>query len=340
MFGSTILEIATGLFFVFALTGAICTTLNELIESFLKKRARYLEDALREMLNDEKGTGIVKSFYEHPLICSLFTGAYSPSAGSRRGPSWGSNLPSYIPSRNFALAILDLVTPETSPKAAAEIQQSPLSIAAIRGNISTLKSLSLQRALLLALNTAGDDIDKARSELEKWFDSVMDRTSGWYKRASQQITFLIALVVVVACNINSLAIIDYLSHNPAERELLIARSSTYLQVQQKAAVDCSKENNADARAQCANKQNAKPLYAIPQADEELAKLNLPIGWNNEEHFWQLHNILTSLVGWLLTAIAASLGAPFWFDLLNKFMVIRSTVKPHEKSQEEASEDRQ
>jgi hypothetical protein len=35
-----------------------------------------------------------------------------------------------------------------------------------------------------------------------------------------------------------------------------------------------------------------------------------------------------------------LGAPFWFDVLNKFMVIRSTVKPYEKSPPEASEDRQ
>jgi hypothetical protein len=35
-----------------------------------------------------------------------------------------------------------------------------------------------------------------------------------------------------------------------------------------------------------------------------------------------------------------MGAPFWFDLLNKVTVIRSTVKPHEKSGEEASEDRQ
>jgi hypothetical protein len=45
-------------------------------------------------------------------------------------------------------------------------------------------------------------------------------------------------------------------------------------------------------------------------------------------------------GWLLTALAATLGAPFWFDVLNRLMVIRSTVKPHEKSPEEASEDRQ
>lgn len=47
-----------------------------------------------------------------------------------------------------------------------------------------------------------------------------------------------------------------------------------------------------------------------------------------------------LFGWLATALAATLGAPFWFDVLNRIMVIRSTVKPHQKSPEEASEDRQ
>jgi hypothetical protein len=47
----------------------------------------------------------------------------------------------------------------------------------------------------------------------------------------------------------------------------------------------------------------------------------------------------SIPGWLITALAVSLGAPFWFDLLNKFMVVRSTVKPKEKSQDEGSQDR-
>lgn len=54
------------------------------------------------------------------------------------------------------------------------------------------------------------------------------------------------------------------------------------------------------------------------------------GWNN---------FFGPKLGLLITALAATMGAPFWFDLLNKVMVIRSTVKPHEKSQEEASEDR-
>jgi len=46
------------------------------------------------------------------------------------------------------------------------------------------------------------------------------------------------------------------------------------------------------------------------------------------------------VGLPVTTLAAMLGAPFWFDVLNKIMVIRATVKPHEKSREEGSEDRQ
>ena len=50
-------------------------------------------------------------------------------------------------------------------------------------------------------------------------------------------------------------------------------------------------------------------------------------------------VLQLIVGYLLTALAVTLGSPFWFDVLNRLMVIRSTVKPKEKSQEEGSEDR-
>ena len=52
--------------------------------------------------------------------------------------------------------------------------------------------------------------------------------------------------------------------------------------------------------------------------------------------WQ--EISDHWIGWLITALAVSLGAPFWFDVLNKIIVIRSTVKPAEKSGPEASKD--
>ena len=88
-----------------------------------------------------------------------------------------------------------------------------------------------------------------------------------------------------------------------------------------------------------------------QTKKRLEDLHLPIGWSkgwgapltrlerNDEGFSPWNDVFGPLIGWLITAFAATLGAPFWFDVLNKFMVIRSTVKPREKSQEEGSEDR-
>ncbi len=40
--------------------------------------------------------------------------------------------------------------------------------------------------------------------------------------------------------------------------------------------------------------------------------------------------LALICGWVMTAFAVTLGAPFWFDVLSKLMVIRSTMKPGEK----------
>jgi hypothetical protein len=85
--------------------------------------------------------------------------------------------------------------------------------------------------------------------------------------------------------------------------------------------------------------------------QQINSLGLPIGWDSRDDpkrtwpgwHWKRDGgwwdqIYWHALGWILTALALSLGAPFWFDLLNKFIVIRSAVKPHEKSPEEGSKD--
>jgi hypothetical protein len=66
-------------------------------------------------------------------------------------------------------------------------------------------------------------------------------------------------------------------------------------------------------------------------------VSLPIGW--ADFRWKGLNqtaldILSWLPGWLITALAVSLGAPFWFDLLNKFINIRGAGKAPEERQKE------
>jgi hypothetical protein len=69
----------------------------------------------------------------------------------------------------------------------------------------------------------------------------------------------------------------------------------------------------------------------------LEGLNLPMWWPSWSEldtdlrgFAGLDGFLTKLFGLLLTAGAVSLGAPFWFDLLNKAVNLRATGRPPEK----------
>jgi hypothetical protein len=193
-------------------------------------------------------------------------------------------------------------------------------------NIMNLDNPFVQRALLTAIDSAQGDLNRAQKNIEDWYDSGMDRVSGWYKRSTHWILFWIGLVVAVGLNVNTITIADYLYRNDAARSVIVAR------------------------AEAAAKDTSVLSSNYFQARSSLDSLNLPIGWSagwgapkrgdatGATGFW--NNFLAPLLGLLITALAATIGAPVWFDVLNKIMVIRSTVKPHEKSKEESSEDRQ
>jgi hypothetical protein len=329
MLGSDSLEVAVGVVFVFVLVSTICSAIREGIEAWLKTRAAFLEFGIRELLRDKNGTGLTKQLFEHPLVFSLFNGDYKPQKLGNKPPKQGGNLPSYIPSRNFALALMDIAA--QGPKQPLEGQRpGALSVSALRAAIEKNVDLPIRPALLALIDAAGDDLDRARVNIETWYDSTMDRVSGWYKRSTLWFIFWIALGIAAVLNINTLAIIDYLSRHDAERSVLIATI----------------ENTS-----------AEKVTSYEDAMSSLDALRLPIGWGEKPKQERVEsgstgNIgsnkgddvswvwLEAALGWLLTAVAATLGAPFWFDVLNKIMVIRSTVKPHEKSPEEGSEDRQ
>src|SRR4051812_24976840 len=101
MFNSGILDVAVGLIFVYLILSLISTGINEMIEIRIKMRAADLHRGIREMLHEKDGKGWVENLYKHPLIYNLFQDEYSPTTTK--------NLPSYIPARNFALALIDLV---------------------------------------------------------------------------------------------------------------------------------------------------------------------------------------------------------------------------------------
>jgi hypothetical protein len=313
MLGSEVLDIAIGVIFVFMLVSLIASAVREGIEGWLKTRATHLEKGIRELLQDENGTGLVKQLFEHPLIYGLFPGKYTPHKIGQAWATRGRNLPSYIPSRNFAMALIDFAARGPVVDASTSV---PLTLNAIRSNLRQLQSPPVQRVLLTAIDCAEGDLQKAQAYIEAWYDSAMDRVSGWYKRSTQWILLIIGLVLAILLNVNTMTIVKHLYIDKAARQALVARAQAVVNDPNSAS-----KNYSDIKS-------------------ELNSLPLPIGWSPQQRPTNWKEGAESATGWLLTAVAASLGAPFWFDLLNKVMVVRSTVKPHQKSPEESSEDNQ
>lgn len=322
MFGSEILDVAIGVALVFLMMSFLATAIREAIESVVKARAVFLERGIRQLLDDPDGTGLARAFYEHPLIFSLFPGEFDPK--DRR--LFGRALPSYVPARNFADTLIDLAIrgPVKSEYAIMQTAAVP-TVAALRASVGRLRSPQLIRAVLTAMDHAGDDLSLVRENIQHWFDSGMDRVSGQYKRRTHLWLFLIGLVLAAGLNVNAIAITDHLARNKALRESLVARAGAVTHD----SLYVRKLSDTTFR-----------LAEARRANDELTALDLPIGMERYSLPQRPADWVRMFGGILITAFAVTLGAPFWFDALNKMMVIRSTVKPHEKSGEEASEDRQ
>jgi hypothetical protein len=302
MFNSIILDVVIGLALVFLLVSTVCTAMREAIESVLKTRAAYLECAIRELFRDPTGTGMAQKFFEHPLISGLFKDDYRPRPLEPTLLARGKNMPSYIPSRNFAATLIDLAAHGVDMQVAATPQK--ITLEGLREGAAKLENAYVRRAVVAAIDAGQDDLEAVRQHLE-----------AWYKRTSQIIIAVIAVVIVGALNLDSITIADRLYRDPAVRAAVMAEAEQI------------KPGDLGAKT------------SLTMLDD----LHLPVGWQSEITARQAtasaYAIMMKVLGLLLTAFAATLGAPFWFDVLNKVMVIRATVKPHEKSGEEGSEDR-
>jgi hypothetical protein len=79
---------------------------------------------------------------------------------------------------------------------------------------------------------------------------------------------------------------------------------------------------------------ASPLPSSEPLDRN-HQLFLVLAPPTQRLFWR--TIAFHWLGWALTAIAVSLGAPFWFDVLNKFITIRSSGKTPEPKPQPATD---
>ena len=227
MLNSDVLEVGIGMSLLFLMMSMIATAIREGIEGLLKHRSKDLEQGLREMLNDTKTgnySGLVGQLYQHPLINSLYRGTLDKA---RNG-----DLPSYIPSKGFVTALLDILLnakPSTTPAPATgaapavipvELKNNPLTIESLKACVNDLPD-QVRKPILLAIDDAQGDIDAVKANLAAWFDATMDRVSGWYRRRTQLILFVIGLCAAVFLNVDLLTVAQHLLSDKALRQGIV-----------------------------------------------------------------------------------------------------------------------
>lgn len=327
MFGMQILDVAIGMVFIFLMLSLVVTAFNELMAAWLKRRSKTLWRGVVRLLGDE---GFARTVYGHPLISSL-----SQSSSGK---------PSYIPSRTFALAVLDgLTDPGKAPPANAD---------EVRVALSKLPEAQqgLTTTLSVLLHDSKGDMEEFKKTLGQWFDNSMLRVSGWYKRQTQWILLAIAAGVTIWTNADAIALTNALWRDPAVRQALVAQAQQYVDQQRRGTEgpvtsrpsEGPPKPPAEAPAEAPEFEAAGAKF--DQAMNDIHGLAIPLGWGDPTKaddkrepvpsFAQLGDtIATHGLGWLLTALAITMGAPFWFDMLNKVISIRSSGKAPEGKRE-------
>lgn len=336
-------DIIIAMIFIYAFFASLVSGVNELIVQVLAMRGRVLFEGIAMMLGEfprDTGSWIVREFkttkrrlgfadthlaqrtnalFAHPLIDTL-----SPPGSSR---------PSYISPKTFSTALIYVLSIDGS-------------VESLRKSLED-RSKPLNKLLGPMLDEAKDNLDAFKLKVEEHYNAVMDRASGWYKRRTQFMMFFVGLILAGCLNVDSIYIVQQLQKNPEQVQKLVAEAAEYSPV--------------SAQAESTPADQEKLILTIRDLKNKFDEINtmgLPIGWSVTRATPSIqpevesisgasardesnitfsflpgqHNIGVVFIGWLATALAGALGAPFWFDAISKAFAVRgSGRKPGESN---------
>lgn len=316
-----IIDIGLGLILVYLALSVVVTAMTETVAGFLKLRAGMLATGVRWLLqgtahdmaarNAPAGSpdNVAQQLMAHPMI-----------NGATSGPSPAS----HIPPRIFALTLLDvlhkvnqeagrLTKPPTDPSFTfADAQQL----------VASLPDSELKNSLALVLADAQRRAVAAEDAIAQWYDGGMQRVSNWYKKRIQTITLVLGIVVAATVNANTIHIAEVLWQDDIARNVTLD-AATKMAVGTEPGAGCSPVKDLDETSAIAQSISCRTEAAM---DAFTAVGALPIGWSQDiDEIGRQKGWITLILGWLITGFALQMGAPFWFNLLQKLVKMRTSL---------------
>ncbi len=340
MLNSVALQVVIGLIFIYLLYSLLATVLSELIASLLGLRARNLKAAIQRMLNDEE---VVNGFYNNPEIKFLGgTGLYGK--------------PSTIQAAGFSKALVSELSGngQVTPEKISAVLKVSAQTEGCNGSSVLPGAIETETAgyLLGLWEQAEGDVAAFRKLVEEWFNRTMQQATEWYKRKIQIVILVLGFCIAWLFCADTFTIVKKLSVDQHAREQMVVLADAYVKANPVAGdslmTEAKKKLSADLagahsvlglgswlpdRVSVVMDPRTREKVYTPEIDPNcLSTTDLKISNGKIAFtFWDKLAYLFKLpwyhfFGFLITAIAISLGAPFWFDLLNKFMKLRTSAK--------------
>ncbi len=291
------LEVVTGMVFTFLLLSLLSTTVNELISSLRGWRGYYMEQGLKRLLAYQDDPAVFDRFRNNPLYRQL---------RQSKIPLRISTAPNYLSGRNFVHILVHV------------LQQKDRVPEQVDELIGSLPADSELRKVLEQLRSEGHaTLEAYKARLNEWFEDVMGQVSGWYRRHLQFVTVLVGLTIAVGLNADSFMIYQHLSENAAARSALSTLAADYAGPRDTLNLPGTPADGKSPAEQVGQLVGSREF-------KEMSNI-LGLGWRQEHGSadWQVW--LRRFFGWLITAFAISLGAPFWFDVLKKVVSMGSNA---------------
>lgn len=302
-------DVAIGLSLIYLGASLFVTIINEYIAQVLQLRGKQLFESLKELIDDPDVREKLKSV---PSLAPFFDDKRKKSG-------------SYVDPNVLAQLVVG---------ALKNAENGFKSMEDLLGAIKQLGGGKLKQQLSALAANVEQDIDKFVERVSQWADRSLHMMGDAYKKKMQWISFGIGLGIAVVFNIDTVIITAELYRNKEAREATVAVALQLTEAtQDEAFKKCMAMTPAERRSapECASMSGL--VDAVLSRNDTLGEL--PIGWDSLGQVWDeavpgLNAVwIRHWIGWLLTALAISLGASFWFDLLTRLVNIRHGMRKPE-----------
>ncbi len=335
-------DVALGITIVYLGTSLFVTIINEYIAQLFNLRGRNLFRALGQLIQDKhlrtalQGVPALKPYFED-----------SDSTFKRlRGHSI-----SYVDTQVLAQILIQLIPHQSTTTPPSAQQTPPQSNLPLTPSTTTLEpeqltstgtsarsrtkgevlqdlanapiDLNLKRQLMAVIHSASESLESVTQAVSSWADRSLTMLGEHYKRNMQILSFIVSLFVAGILNIDTIALVDHLYKDKELRTTVAELAIRFGEQHRSEDINACLTKSSEARKKDDKCKDLLGLVdAIQSKNKDLGQL--PIGRPTSVTDYTPKPL--QMVGWFLTALAASLGAPFWFDLLTKLVNVRHGMR--------------